>query len=60
MNLMSKPVIIFGAGASRALKEIRATSLNNRHYFPPLTNELFDERFVSVISRFNPAGTPRP
>jgi len=49
---MDKPVIIFGAGASYSLKNISRTNLKRSGLYPPLTKELFDERFSDIIGRF--------
>lgn len=50
---MSNPVIIFGAGASRSLKDIQPAHQANPTYYPPLTNELFEPRFSPIIEEFD-------
>lgn len=50
---MNKPIIIFGAGASRALEGLSRDALQDYKIFPPTTNELFEMRFSNIIGNYD-------
>lgn len=50
---MSKPIIIFGAGASHSLKEMRESQISDLKFAPPLTNNLFSEAFSEISDKYH-------
>ena len=48
---MSKPVIIFGAGASHDLVDISEAGFSSEHQ-PPLTKDLFHNKWERYLNRF--------